>query len=301
MVEAVERLGSLESAQDFTFTYSRPEQRLWQRLLVFAIERATGAERFERLYRQWSAAPPADETIFAAGLRLLGIELSIDGAVWSEIPRTGPLLIIANHPFGVIDGLAVAHLATSLRPDAKVMTHSLLCQPPEAKAFLLPVDFAATAAARAATVATCRRAIGWLADGHCLAMFPGGSVSTSQSPWRGPASDPAWYPFLGKLASQHDLTVLPVFVHGQNSRLFQIASHIDYALRIALLFRESARLAGGELRLSIGAPVAAAELAKLGGRETIVKELRRRCYALAGETGPDPELEFRWPKHIRWN
>jgi putative hemolysin len=301
MTEAVERLRFENGESNFTFTYSRREQRLWQRFSILAIERITGARRFERLYREWSNSPRPDETIFAAALRLLDIRLDISGADWHELPKTGPLLILANHPFGVVDGLALAHIATKLRPDAKIMTHSLLCQPPEAKPFVLPVDFASTTSARAITMTTCRKAIGWLAGGHCVAMFPSGSVSTSCSPLHGPATDPAWYPFLGKLISQPDLTVLPLFIHGQNSRLFQVASHINYALRIALLFRESARLAGRPLQVSIGQPVAAAQLTRLGNREAAIKYLRRCCYALAGENGPNSELEFLWPKHIRWD
>jgi putative hemolysin len=161
----------------------------------------------------------------------------------------------------------------------------------------LPVDFGGTRAARATTFATCRRALAWIADGHALLMFPGGSVSTAQSPWRGPATDPTWYPFLGKLVTQPDLGIVPFFVHGQNSRLFQIASHVNYALRIALLFRESARLHGSRLRISTGAPLRLSDLTD----PDPVRALRRRCYALAGPGGPDPDLAFQWPKHIRWD
>lgn len=306
MIEAIERTESagetlLHRESDFAFTYSSPEQRPLQRLLVRGIERLTGARHFERLYREWSAAPPPDETIFAAGLRLLDVETVVDGASWDSLPRTGPLLIVANHPYGVIDGLALSHLATKLRSDAKIMTHSLLCQPKEARDYLLPVDFATTPTARARTLSTCRRALSWLSDGHALAMFPGGGVSTSQSPWRGKAIDPAWYPFLGKLAEQPGLTILPVFIHGQNSRLFQMASHTNYALRIALLFRESARMEGAGIRLTLGAPIKPGHLSALGSRVEVMQEIRRRCYALAGANGPDPEQEFQWPKHIRWD
>lgn len=299
MMDATEALESAREPPELTFTYSWPEQPPWQRHMVLAIERLTGARRFERLYRDWSAAPQ-QETIFAAGLRLLDIDLELDGTPLAALPGSGPLLVIANHPFGVIDGMALAHVVTALRPDAKIMTHSLLCQPPEAIPYLLPVDFAPTAAARASIMTTCRRALGWLSAGHALAMFPGGSVSTSQSPWRGPATDPAWYPFLAKLATQPGVTIVPVFIHGQNSRLFQIASHVTYGLRIALLFRESARLEGGRVRMSIGAPVTSEQLPR-GDRDGIVRELRRRCYGLAGKNGPDADREFRWPKHIRWD
>ena len=173
------------------------------------------------------------------------------------------MLFVANHPFGVVDGLAMGHLATHVRADTLIMTHSLLCQPPEARDYLLPVDFGGTEEAQATTMATRRRAVNWLNLGHALVVFPGGSVATSQRPFRGPAVEYAWHPFVGKLARLPGVTVVPVYFHGQNSRAFQILSHTNYALRIALLFRESVRRMGTSVKVSVGAPIAPEALARL--------------------------------------
>ncbi|CAN5316684.1 hypothetical protein BH10PSE7_BH10PSE7_21720 [soil metagenome] len=306
MAEAVEDfLRSADIAQagsdDVRFTYSRPEQRLAQRILIRAIELLTGQPRLERTYRDWARNPPPGETIFAAAIRLLEIGIDVDEAAMARVPRKGPLLIVANHPFGVLDGLVLGHLATRMRPDTRIMTHSLLCQPPEVRDFLLPVDFGGTPQALATTLETRRRALAWLAGGHSLAIFPGGSVSTSQHPWHGPAIDPPWHPFAAKLARQPGVTILPVYFHGQNSRLFQLASHVNYALRIALLFRESSRRMGAGIKVSIGEPFSSEGLAALGGRAAVLRELRRRTYGLAGPAGPDPDMEFHWPAHINWD
>ena len=303
MAEAVEDLSRSADvgADDVRFTYSRPEQRLAQRALIRAIELLTGQPRLERLYRAWSANPPPGETIFAAAIRLLNISVDVDEAAEARVPRKGPLLIVANHPFGVVDGLVLGALATRLRPDTRIMTHSLLCQPPEARDYLLPVDFGGTPAAQRTTLETRRRALAWLAAGHSLAVFPGGSVATSQHPLRGPAIDPAWHPFVAKLARQPGVTILPVYFHGQNSRAFQIASHMNYALRIALLFRESARHIGGRVQVSLGEPFSGESLGSEVDRIAVLRALRRRTYALAGPGGPDPDAEFRWPAHINWD
>ena len=173
------------------------------------------------------------------------------------------MLFVANHPFGVVDGLAMGHLATHVRADTLIMTHSLLCQPPEARDYLLPVDFGGTEEAQATTMATRRRAVNWLNLGHALVVFPGGSVATSQRPFRGPAVEYAWHPFVGKLARLPGVTVVPVYFHGQNSRAFQILSHTNYALRIALLFRESVRRMGTSVKVSVGEPIAPEALAAL--------------------------------------
>jgi putative hemolysin len=132
-------------------------------------------------------------------------------------------------------------------------------------------------------------------------VFPAGSVATSQSPFFGAALDQAWHPFVGKLARLPGLTIVPVCFHGQNSRLFQAVTHVHYALRVALLFRETARRIGTPIRVSIGEPITSTSLEALGSREAVVAELRRRTLSLLGDDGPDPTAEFRWPSHISFD
>jgi putative hemolysin len=301
MAEALDELHLApepEAADAVRFSYSRPEQNWLNRTLIRLIERMSGQKRLERLYRDWAQRPVAGENIFAAALRLMGITLDIDDAAWALIPKDRPVLFIANHPFGVVDGLIMGHLATRVRPDTKIMTHSLLCQPPEARDYLLPVDFGGTPEAMQTSLLTRRRTLDWLNGGHAVAIFPAGSVSTAQQPFSGHALDASWHPFLAKLTRVHDLVIVPVYLHGQNSRVFQVASHIHYALRIALIFRETSRLVGSTIKVSLGSPLAAASLPHERGRDHVVKELRRRTLSLAGSDGPDPLAEFRWPGHI---
>lgn len=283
------------------FSYSRPDQRWLNRSLIRAVERLSGQPHLERLYRSWAAHPPEGENIFAAAIRLLAIDVDIDAAAWARVPREGPVLFVANHPFGVIDGLLMGDLATRVRPDTKMMTHSLLCQIPEAREYLLPVDFGGTPEAVQTSAMTRRRCVEWLRGGHSVAVFPAGSVSTAPSPLRGPAVDAAWHTFAAKLALLPGVTVVPVCFQGENSRLFQIASHIHYALRVALLFRESRRRQGSRISVSIGEPVTSQDLAALGTREAVIRDLRRRTLSLRGPDAPPPDLEFRWPSYISFD
>jgi putative hemolysin len=271
------------------------------RSLIRAVERISGQRHLERLYREWAANPPEGENIFTAAMRLLDITIDIDASTLARVPSEGPVLFVANHPFGVIDGLMLGHLTTMVRPDTKIMTHSLLCQIPEAREFLLPVDFGGTPEAAQTSAMTRRRSVEWLRGGHAVAVFPAGSVSTSTSPWRGQAVDAAWHPFAAKLALLPGVTVVPVCFQGQNSRLFQIASHIHYALRVALLFRESRRRQSTRISVTIGTPVRAEHLLPIGSRDAVIKDLRRRTLLLRGPDAPPAELEFRWPKHISFD
>ena len=302
MSETFDYLGTRTSgSRDVSFSYSRPDQRWLNRSLIRLVERLSGQPHLEQLYRDWAANPPQGENIFAAATRLLAIDVDIDPVAWRRVPREGPVLFVANHPFGVIDGLLLGDLATRVRPDTKIMTHSLLCQIPEAREFLLPVDFGGTPEAAQTSAMTRRRCVEWLRNGHGVAIFPAGSVSTAPSPLRGPAVDAAWHVFAAKLALMPGVTVVPVCFQGENSRLFQIASHLHYALRVALLFRESHRRSGTRISVAIGEQVTAEELSTLGPREQVIRELRRRTLSLRGPDAPPPEMEFRWPRHISFD
>jgi putative hemolysin len=306
MTQIADRLDIAEGFHIFSptpgevrFSYSKPDDSLAKRMAIRGIERLTGQPRLEELYRQWSANPQPGENIFHAALRLMDVGVDHNEEALAAAPKEGPLLIIANHPFGVVDGLAIMALATKLRPDVKIMVHSLLCQPPETRDYLLPVDFGGTPEARATSALTRRRTVDWLERGHCVVIFPAGGVSTAQRPFKGPATDSVWHEFVARLTRVDGLKVLPIFFHGQNSRFFQLASHINYALRIALLFRESARRMGSSIKATIGTAIDSTSLPHGEGRKAVMTALRRDTYALGGVGSEIADQEFIWPAHIK--
>ena len=304
MIEAVDRLTLDEETgehEDIRFSYSRPEQALWRRAFIRSIEWISGQPKMERLYRSWTANKPEGENIFQAGVRLLDLKIETNEDGWSKVPRKGPVLFIANHPFGVADGLMMGDLVTRVRPDAKIMTHSLLCQPPEARDYLLPVDFGGTKEAQATSVLTRRRTLDWLNAGHAVVVFPAGGVATAQKPFSGKALDLPWHPFIAKLARMPGLTIVPVYFHGQNSRLFQIASHIHYSLRVALVFRETARRIGDLFKVTVGEPFTSSALPVSCDRNTVLTELRRRTVMLGGDEAPPADQAYEWPDYVAAN
>jgi putative hemolysin len=289
----------LAPESEVRFTYSRPEQPFFNRMIIRLIERLSGQVHLERLYRNWANKPHPNENIFTAAIRLLDIDVDTSNAAWQRVPRKGPVLFIANHPFGVVDGLLMGHLVSRIRPDVKIITHSLLCQAPEAQDYMLPVDFGGTEEAQKTTLYTRRRTIDWLTKQHAVVVFPAGSVATAQNPFSGPALDHSWHPFVAKLARMPGVTTVPVYFEGQNSRLFHILSHIHYALRIALLFKETTRRIGTSIAVKVGAPLTAQDLPQTTHRNTVVKFLRQKTLSLAGEAGVDPSLEFVWPRYLK--
>ena len=263
------------------FSYSTLDQPFLQRAVIQVIEKFGGQRKLKKLYVNHLDNLARGESFFDSAIRLLRINVNYDDAALKAIPKTGPVIFISNHPYGVLDGITLTWLALKARPDTKVLANDVLCQSPEAAAHLLPVAFAPTREARETNVKSRLTAQAWLKEGHAIGIFPGGGVSTTEKPLHAQAVDLPWAPFTAKLVRMSGATIVPVFFTGQNSRLFQIASHLSLTLRLSLVFRETARRIGTDLGVRIGNPIPYSALEHLTNREDLVKELRRQTFGLA--------------------
>lgn len=252
-----------------------------QRAVIQTIEKIGGQRKLKKLYMQHQDNITNGVGFFDSAIRTLRLNIDYDEAALAQTPATGPVLFISNHPYGVLDGITLTWLATQVRPDTKVLANDVLCQAPEAAVNLLPVAFAPTREARETNVNSRHQALQWLKEGHAVGIFPGGGVSTSEKPHKGQAVDLAWAPFTAKLLRMSKATVVPVFFTGQNSRLFQLASHLSLTLRLSLVFRETTRRIGTDVKVRVGAPIPFSEIAHIEDRSDLVMELRKRTYALA--------------------
>lgn len=288
------------------FSYSEPEQSLGRRSFIRVVETLGGRRRLTGLYSRFTSAPDIFEDFFDSAIELLKLDVRYRPEQLAKVPKDGPVLFIANHPYGVIDGLALIWLARQARPDIKVLTHKVLCQAPEARAHLLPVDFSETADALKNNVDVRKQALQQLQLGRSIGIFPAGAVSASEGPWKGPAVDPVWHPFTAKLVKLSKATVVPLYFAGQNSRIFQVASHTSYTLRLSLFFWETARRLGSRLDVAIGDPITYEQLQGYGTRAELLHELRRQTYGIAKTLGtklprpPHFEREYRFPKHFKF-
>ena len=218
-------------------------------------------------------------------LRVMGVRLQCDEGFAEAIPKEGPLVIVSNHPFGGIDGLALMLALLPHRPDVKVLVNSILGIFPELRQCCLPLDIlSGTAEAFAVNTSSLRNASSHLQQGGAVAFFPSGTVSHWQ---RGKGVvDPEWQMAAARLAKRHKAHVLPLYFHGGNSLLFQAMGCLHPMLRTLMLPREFARMQHNTLRLSHGRLVEPNAMNLLQTPESITAYLRMRSYALAERDAP---------------
>jgi putative hemolysin len=219
------------------------------------------------------------ESFWAAAIRQLELKITCNEEALRHLPSTGALVVVANHPFGVLDGLIISYLTSTVRDDFLVLTNSILYQADEIRAHLLPIDFAETKEALTTNLQSRAQAKAHLTKGGCVVVFPAGGASTVPKPWNRRAIDAEWKNFTARLIVGSKAPVVPIYFAGQNSRIFQIASHISMTLRLSLFFKEVYDKIGSEIQVRVGAPIAYKELEGLD-RKTLMEHLRKQTYAL---------------------
>ena len=261
-------------------SYCNPADPFFRRLTIRAVEILSGQPRLQRLYDAFMRSRGKDDNFWLAATDHLGLTVSYEPGRLAGIPREGPLIIIANHPYGVLDGLAMGHLASLARPDFKLLAHAVLGRAEPLRPYLIPIEFDGASSAVRTNVQSKRAAVAHLKEGGTIVIFPAGRVSTADNLFR-PATDAPWKLFAAKLIHCSGATVLPVYFEGQNGFLFHLVSKFSEALREALLMREVVRHIGTEIRAHIGRPIPPEELARFTSRQQMLDHLRKTVYGLA--------------------
>lgn len=278
-------------------SYANDSQPPAVRAFIRGVEALAGRDRFAGLYEQWrSEIFPTGERVFARMLELIDLKVRRTGAC--AVPSPGdPLVIVANHPFGIGDGIAVLSLAESLGRPFRVMIHADLLRVSEMADYALPVDFSETRDAIKRNMAVRHEALRLLREGVTIVVFPAGGVATAPRGF-GPAEDLPWKLFSARLIQEGKASVLPVHFPGQNGALFHLASRLSPTVRTSLLIHEFAKLSGKTIDMHIGRIMEQEELAAFRDRNELIGHLRQAVFALdTGErlTAARRWLPPRWP------
>jgi putative hemolysin len=276
---AGEEMAGLEGLSPPSFTYASDEVGRISQRIIRGVEKITGQPRIRRLYEDYAKLGRPPELFWGDATAALRLSVDLIAGSIRALPAEGPQIVIANHPFGVVDGIVLCWLVSQVRGDYKIMTHSILYQAPEVRSHVIPIDFSGTDQALAGNLKSRREARDLLAGGGCLIVFPAGAVATARR-LLGPAEERPWGTFTAKTALQTGADVLPVFFSGQNSRLYQMAACLNQTLKLSLLFHEVHNKIGRRLGVAIGERIPNTTLRAIGDLRAITEFLKERTHRL---------------------
>ncbi|MDP4031547.1 MAG: lysophospholipid acyltransferase family protein [Pseudorhodobacter sp.] len=249
-------------------SYSSTFPNPWKAFIIRVLEWMTGKITLLRLIRRFENSEKATgQAFWPKALRFMGIELKTPPAQIANIPPTGPLVVVSNHPHGLVDGMVLAELIGRVRTDYKILTRSLLSGIEEVSEFLIPVPFPHEENMLEKGLAMRREAMQQLADGGVVVLFPAGAVATTEG-WWGKPVEREWHPFTAKMVLKSNAMVLPVFFPGHNSPAYQIANHLSATLRQGLLIHEVAYALNKPQAPVVGAPIRRDEIAQHAGNQS---------------------------------
>ncbi|MTI10675.1 lysophospholipid acyltransferase family protein [Curvivirga aplysinae] len=269
----------LQSVPTNRVTYVNPDDPWKKRAVIKVVEKLTGQPKLQRLYNDYMSKRDENDVFWHTAIDYLELNVNYNQQMLDAIPKNGPLVMIANHPFGVLDGIAIGHLASLVRSDVKIMAHAALGRADAFVPYLIPVEFDGDSSALRSNVASKREAIDHIKNGGLLIIFPAGRVSTADKVM-GRATDAPWKLFAGKLIASSKATVIPIYFEGQNGRLFHFVSKFSSVLREALILREVAKRIGSQVTAHIGKPIEEGELSHFSDSQLMLDFLRQKVYEL---------------------
>lgn len=266
-------------ARDISYAHSASSKG--GRALIRLMENATGRISLMRRAKGYEQDLARGRDFWQVMVERYGLSPDITRGSLDLIPRTGPLIVIANHPYGILDGLMLGHILSQTRGDFRILAHHVFCKSPDLVRTVLPINFDETKDAVQLNLQTRKTALSYLAQGGAIGVFPGGTVSTARKPFSQPM-DPGWRSFTARMVAKSGATVVPLYFDGHTSRMFQIASHLHYTLRMGLLIKEFAKRVDTPVRMAIGDPIPPAEIAaRAGDSKAMMDFLRKATYELS--------------------
>ncbi|MEZ9599347.1 lysophospholipid acyltransferase family protein [Vibrio sp. 10N.286.46.A8] len=252
------------------------------------VEWATGLSKLDKLYQDRPDELSSFEFMHHT-LSALNIDYSVSAGATDNIPEQGPVVIVANHPLGAIEGVILADLVGSVRKDVKVLANELLKRLPELDDLFIGVDVFNSKESKRTNAKAIRDANRHLADGGLLIVFPAGEVSSYRKGAK-TLTDIEWSKSVAKFVKRHQATTVPIFINGKNSELFYQAGRVHPLLRTALLGRELLNKRATTISISIGSSIPYSEIKSFEQEMDIVNYLRLNTYLMSQQDSPNTPI-----------
>ncbi|MEM6464811.1 MAG: lysophospholipid acyltransferase family protein [Pseudomonadota bacterium] len=268
-------------------TYSNTFDSTAKRLTIRAIEWLTGKVSVIRMLREYNRREtPTRANFWHTALDIMRIDIQTPPEQITRIPADGPVIIVANHPHGLVDGMVIADLVSNLRLDFKILSRGILTGIDEtATSFMISVPFPHEDDAQKKGIEMRAAAMEQLDNGGVVALFPSGVVASSDT-FFGEVVEREWTAFTAKMIRRSGATVLPMYFPGSNSRWYQVANRISPTLRQGLLLGEIVRSCNRPQKPVIGKPLTKDDIAdRMDDPRAFMAWLRDKTLAL--KTNPD--------------
>ena len=272
---------NIGSKNNIAFTFASSEVNLLSQQFIKVIELLTGKIKLKKLYDQYLLENNPPEQFWNDAIRKLKLNLNTTYKDGSFIPKKGRLIIVANHAFGVVDGVALCSLVSNIRQDYKIITHKVLRQADAVKEKIIPIDFSLNRKAVLANIDARKQAEHVLLNDGVIVIFPSGQIATKENlKLTTKAHDGEWKQFVSKLIVKTKSPVLPSYFEGQNSQLYHIANKMGQTFRYSLLMFELTRKIGDTINLHFGKIIPYADFKKIDSLIEITKLIRQKTYSL---------------------
>ncbi|MEO1575690.1 MAG: lysophospholipid acyltransferase family protein, partial [Pseudomonadota bacterium] len=246
-------------------------------------DRVLGLHQLDRLYREYELAGLPAHRFAARALDGMGVRIDGGESFIRQVPASGPLIVVANHPHGGIEGLVLLKLLAQSRPDTKILANAALRVFDELTSHFLFVN--PLNSKDPANRSGFRESLRHLEQGGVLVVFPAGRTSFYQPDLK-TIADSAWSRSVARLARRSQAPVLPVRFTGTNSKLFYRLGEVWYRFRLMMLARELVKMQGQRVQIAVGVPAPPERLQRYDD-ETLTEMLRVLCASLRVDEAQD--------------
>ena len=263
------------------FTFASSEVNMVSQIFIKVVELFTGKLILRNLYNDYLLEDNSPENFWHDAIKKLSLNVISHYHSNTPINKQGRLIIVANHAFGVIDGIILCSLISKIRQDYMMITHKVLRQAEAVKGKIIPIDFVKSQEAVISNINAKKTAEEYLKKDGVIVIFPSGTIATRNKLSKNIcADDGEWKQFTSRLAKKTNSPILPIFFEGENSQLFHIANKFGLTFKYALMMYELRRKIGSTINIHIGEVIKSEKIFSIGDLKEITKYIRKKTYSL---------------------